>query len=239
MSLLDSHFIYGEGNSTSLIEMRAYVKVIDPYFDLRKLNTFFGNKAYYQDGHWHYVAIKSGDIVSRAVEKGLLIPVEGMTAPHRQVNAVAAARGLNELQFVTDLTDHAINWGGLIYTGVIRRALVTDSKGLGRPLSVYDLTWWLNQWSTYPVTEAEVIAAVDLPTTRVKLNWDMGSGYAWKDLRLLHIADLGWYKGPFAHFIAMNDGKCPPPPGESYGYGYVSLDEARHARDEVNSDDTN
>lgn len=237
MSLSQTDFIFGAGNTTSANEMREYIKSIDPYFDMRKLPTFFGCNAYYQDGVWHYVAIKARELsetmTARAVAEQLMFPVPGHTARAAQVNAVAKARGLTGLHFNSDIPDHGINWRGVLYAGVIKRGLLWYGPGINKPLSVYDLTWWVNEWSTEPVSEEEVIAAMDAPMVRVKLNWDMGTGYAWKDVRLLHAGDLGWYTGPFPDLLARNDGKAPPPPDQPYGYGYVSLDDARTARDKV------
>jgi len=234
MPLMHSDFEFNLNNKTSLIEMREYIKLVDPYFDLRKLQTFFGNKAYYVNGNWVGVICRTAELTDRtiieAASAGLLFKCVGHTARVDQLNAVAAAREL-PLTFSSDVADHGIAWRSVLYAGIIRKGLIHTGHGINKPLSLYDLSWWINQWSSEPVTDGEIIAAMDAPTVRCKLNWDMGTGLGWKDHRLLHVGDLGWYTGPFAHLIMRNDGKAPPPPGELYGYGYVDLDEARQARE--------
>lgn len=256
MSLLLSDFkIVRDMNfKTPVKEIHNYIKQLDPYFDMRRVQTFFGNKTYRQDGYYIGIGIPDNaeeciaaartrydvdpHMLSAAVAEQLMFPVPGHTARASQVNAVAKARGLTGLHFNSDIPDHGINWRGVLYAGVIKRGLLWYGPGINKPLSVYDLTWWVNEWSTEQVSEEEVIAAMDAPMVRVKLNWDMGTGYAWKDVRLLHAGDLGWYTGPFPDLLARNDGKAPPPPDQPYGYGYVSLDDARTARDKVAKGDS-
>lgn len=243
MSLSMNDFIFDKSLKTPKSELQRYIKHVDPYFDMRKLKSFFGSKIYVDQFYVHGVQplistdniMKQTDaaLLPRAVAEQLMFPVPGHTARAAQVNAVAKARGLTGLHFNSDIPDYGINWRGVLYAGVIKRGLLWYGPGINKPLSVYDLTWWVNEWSTEPVSEEEVIAAMDAPMVRVKLNWDMGTGYAWKDVRLLHAGDLGWYTGPFPDLLARNDGKAPPPPDQPYGYGYVSLDDARTARDKV------
>lgn len=248
MSLSMNDFIFDKSLKTPKSELQRYIKHVDPYFDMRKLKSFFGSKIYVDQFYVHGVKplistdniMKQTDaaLLPRAVAEQLMFPVPGHTARAARVNAVAKARGLTGLHFNSDIPDHGINWRGVLYAGIIKRGLLWYGPGINKPLSVYDLTWWVNEWSTEPVSEEEVIAAMDAPMVRVKLNWDMGTGYAWKDVRLLHAGDLGWYTGPFPDLLSRNDGKAPPPPDQPYGYGYVSLDDARTARDKVARGDT-
>lgn len=243
MSLSLNDFIFERGKSVSNKEMREYIKRIDPYFDLRKLATFFGNRAYQMDGEWHSVLIKSDrveelddDLISQAVAVDLLFRVPTLTARADQINAVARARGI-DLTFHSDVPDYAIAWKGFIHPAIIQRQCLWAGPGINKPLTAYDLTYWIRIWSDDPsITEDEVIAAMDMPTIRTKLNWEMGTGIAWKGVRLLNAGDLSWYTGAFPDKLAMNDGKNPPPPGEPYGYGYVDMTEVVDKRNEIIGD---
>lgn len=233
MSLSLSNFIFEKGKSISNKEMRAYIKRTDPYFDMRKLSAFFGTRAYQQDGEWHNVMINSErlselneELINSATEAGLIVQVNTCVARADQINAVAKARGL-DFTFHDNLTDYSVNWKGFVSQ---IHQVTYETHPSSKPLTAYDLTYWINRWGDEQVTEEEVIAAVDRETIRVKLNWDMGTGVAWKGIRLLNVFDLDWYTGRFPEKIAMNDGKNPPPPGEEYGYGYASLTEAAEAR---------
>lgn len=243
MSLSLNDFIFERGKSVSNKEMREYIKRVDPYFDLRKLSTFLGNRAYQLDGEWHSVLIKSDrvaqldiDLILRAVTADLIFPVPTYVARADQVNAVAQARGI-DLAFHSDVPEYAVNWKGFIHQAIIKRQCLWEGPGINKPLTAYDLTYWIRVWSNDPsISEDEVIAAMDIPTIRTKLNWDMGSGVAWKGIRLLNAGDLSWYTGAFPDKLAMNDGKSPPPPGEEHGYGYVDMTEVKTVRDKIIGD---
>ena len=171
-------------------------------------------------------------LIDAAVKAGLILQVNTCVARAHQINAVAKARWL-DFTFHDDLTDYSVFWKGFVSQ---IHQVTYETHPAAKPLTAYDLTYWVNRWSDEPVTEEEVIAFVDRETVRVKLNWDMGSGLAWKGLRLLTVSDLEWYTGLFPEKLAMNDGKMPPPPGEEYGYGYVSLTEAAEARSVIIGD---
>lgn len=229
-------------------EMTEYIKKIDPYFDLRRLPTLFGNRAYYMNGHWHAVGIPSNadEIIKEAQKRytvdegvikvaenlGLILRVDGYVARADQLNAVAKARGL-DFRTPSSIENYSVFWKGFVSQ---IHQVTYETHPSSKPLTAYDLTYWVNRWCDEPVTEEEVIAAVDRETIRVKLNWDMGTGIAWKGIRLLNVFDLDWYTGRFPEKIAMNDGKNPPPPGEEYGYGYASLTEAAEARSMIIGD---
>jgi len=229
MSLSLDDFYFGDDN-ISVQELHNYVRQIDPYFDLRKLQSFFNNNAYRDKGFYYGVSIRPN--IEKATSAGILIRLPGHTARADQVNAVAQARGV-KLVLKDDIEGYAINWRSVLYAGVIKRGLIHSGHGINKPLSAYDLCWWISRWGSEPVTEGEVIAAMDAPTVRCKLNWDMGIGIGWDGFRMLNVGDLSWYRGPFADMIAQNDGKAPPPPGEQYGYGFISIDDARRARERL------
>lgn len=237
---------------TAKKDIADYIRKIDPYFDMRRLGTFFGNKSYYVNGYWHAVGIpqNSSDIIEQAGHRyltdtaiikvaeslGLIFPVPTYVARADQVNAVAQARGL-DLSVPASVENYAVNWKGFIHQAIIKRQCLWEGPGINKPLTAYDLTYWIRIWSNDPsISEDEVIAAMDIPTIRTKLNWDMGSGVAWKGIRLLNAGDLSWYTGAFPDKLAMNDGKSPPPPGEDYGYGYVDMTEVKTVRDQIIGD---
>lgn len=237
---------------TSKKDITDYIKKIDPYFDMRRLGTFFGNKSYYTNGYWHAVGIpeNSADIIEKAQCRyltddaiiktaeslDLIFCVPTYVARADQVNAVAQARGI-DMHLPASVENYAVSWKGFIHQAIVKRQCLWEGPGINKPLTAYDLTYWIRIWSNdESITEDEVIAAMDMPTIRTKLNWDMGSGVAWKGIRLLNAGDLSWYTGAFPDKLAMNDGKNPPPPGEEYGYGYVDMTEVLDKRNEIIGD---
>lgn len=243
MSLSFDDFIFDKSLKTPKTELQRYIKHVDPYFDMRKLKTFFGSKVYIDQFDVHGIVPKLStddlmqqqdtSVIDTAIAADLIFRVPTLTARADQVNAVARARGV-DLTFHSDVPDHAVSWKGFIHQAIVKRQCLWEGPGINKPLTAYDLTYWIRIWSDDPsITEEEVIAAMDMPTIRTKLNWDMGSGVAWKGIRLLNAGDLSWYTGAFPDKLAMNDGKNPPPPGEEYGYGYVDMTEVLDKRNEI------
>jgi len=249
MSLSHDRFIFDTSVTTDKNKINDYVRLIDPLFDLRKLSSFFGTKAYYNGDTWYGVSLPDGATETlrtgrgdaacqAAVDGGLLIRRTGYTVPVSKVEALARARGIS----ITGLKGDVIADVDLNISPELH--LLSHTPYMfwkhTRPLAVYDLCWWFRTLTGQDITEDEMIAVMDRPVVRCKLNWEMGTGRGWSDLRLLNKSDLTWMTGYYpdapAHiwaWISSIDTKMPPPPGEPYGYGYADITQVVSKRDEI------